>query len=270
MLPFIIDSGAFATARSIFNVSDLPFTRTRFIRVATSVASFVTNATASEASTKRTPHVTCAPTDRLGGRASHARVSTPLAASRSATPAFGPSARCRLVSGAETTSAHVSSSSPPTPPPPPTPAAASFFRAPRPTPGSSAAGNDDMNAGAAARETWNAPSGFALLVARRAMRRFGPEPTDAAHPVFAKIFRRTSSAMARASSPAFALWVTSTYASSTLTPMTCGVIACNTLYTSSAISLYFSNSYGMTTSRGHSDFACPTRIPALHENARAA
>ena len=76
-----------ATARRSFRVSVRPRTRNRRARSDTSPASFSTNATASEASWKRTPHVTCAPTDfARGGRRAprRMRASTPRAASRAA------------------------------------------------------------------------------------------------------------------------------------------------------------------------------------------
>jgi len=58
---------------------------------------------------------------------------------------------------------------------------------PRPTPGRSAAGSAAMKVAAAVEGTWYAPSGFAFLVASRAMRRLGPDPTDATQPVRSSI-----------------------------------------------------------------------------------
>ena len=162
------------------------------MRSPTSPQSFSTNATASDASSNRTPHVTCAPTDFRGGRASHARVSTPFAASLSCAPALGPSARCSTESGAVATSAHEGSIEST---PPPTPSLRSFSSVPLPTPGSSAIGRDARNDAALVAGTWYDPSGLAFFVASRAMSRLGPTPTEAAHPVFVTILSRMSSAI---------------------------------------------------------------------------
>jgi hypothetical protein len=105
-LPFIIPSGTFATARSTFTVKQRPFTFNRTARAETSPASLAANATTSLASSKRTPHVTCAPTLFRGGRDTQSLWSIPRHASTRLSADLRPSARCRRSEGTRRTSRH--------------------------------------------------------------------------------------------------------------------------------------------------------------------
>mmetsp|Transcript_10755 Transcript_10755/g.45127 ORF Transcript_10755/g.45127 Transcript_10755/m.45127 type:complete len:329 (-) Transcript_10755:446-1432(-) len=295
-LPFIIPSGTFATARSTFTVRHRPFTFNRTARAETSPASLAANATTSFSVSKRTPHVTCAPTLFRGGRDTQSLWSIPRHASTRLSADLRPSARCRRSEGTRRTSRHAMHAFASFPSfsfltsPAGEITALSFSSARRPTPGRLRTGRDATYASASFKETSKTPFGFARIVASLAISRLGPIPTDATQPVSSRTRLRTNSANSfgvlfvslgvpvgesrDVSSrderpPPVTSAVTSMYASSTLTPMTCGVTSCRIRYTSSATAEYFSNSYGITTRFGHRASASATRPPARQPKARA-